>query len=83
MNTRNPGEPPGADRDHGGEIKVKKPRTLRAYVDGAQCAGCGLCADRCFQGAITLDGIAVIDRDICTGCGKCVDACPLGALSLR
>lgn len=69
--------------DHDQERKVKKPRTVKAHVDGSKCAGCGLCADRCVRSAITLDGIAIINRDICTGCGKCVDACPSGALSLR
>lgn len=62
---------------------MKKRGTTKAYVDAARCAGCGLCADRCFKGAITIDRIAVIDTAICTGCGKCVDVCPAGALELR
>ena len=79
----NPGVSPEPGGIHGEERKVKKPRTVKAQVDGSKCAGCGLCADRCVRGAITLDGVAIINRDICTGCGKCVDACPLGALSLQ
>lgn len=81
--TDNPGVSPKPDSIHGEERKVKKPRTVKAQVDGLKCAGCGLCADRCVRGAITLEGIAIINRDICTGCGKCVDACPIGALSLK
>lgn len=79
----NPGISPEAGGIHAEERKVKKPRTVKAQVDGSKCAGCGLCADRCVRGAISLDGIAIINRDICTGCGKCIDACPIGALSLR
>jgi len=73
----------GKSADRAGDYTMKKRGTTKAYVDGARCAGCGLCADRCFKGAITIDRIAVIDTAICTGCGKCVDVCPAGALELR
>jgi len=53
----------------------------RAAVDGPQCNGCGICAERCQVGSIEIDGTArVLDK--CIGCGLCVSACPAGAMSM-
>jgi ferredoxin len=50
------------------------------------CLACGLCADACQFGALTLDDeeqmLAVIDVEACMGCGVCVAHCPEGALQL-
>ena len=47
------------------------------------CVGCGICADLCQFGALSVnDGIAVVDTTACMGCGVCVSKCPEGALSL-
>jgi len=51
------------------------------YVDDSLCTGCGLCADACRQGAISLHGaVAAIDETRCTLCGRCTDVCPTGAI---
>lgn len=41
------------------------------------CEGCGKCAARCHQNAITIaDGRAEIDQEKCVFCGYCARACP-------
>jgi ferredoxin len=47
------------------------------------CVGCGVCADFCQFGALSMnDGLAVVDTTACMGCGVCVSKCAQGALSL-
>jgi Fe-S-cluster-containing hydrogenase component 2 len=54
-----------------------------AWVKVDRCAGCGVCADTCPSGAITMkDGKAYVEDRICTGCGDCVEMCPEGAITL-
>ena len=41
------------------------------------CEGCGRCAARCGQHAITIvDGRATIDPEKCVFCGYCARVCP-------
>ena len=54
-----------------------------SQVDPEQCLGCGLCADVCQFGAISVDdGVAAVDAALCMGCGVCVSRCQQEALSL-
>ena len=51
-----------------------------AVVDKDACIACGVCADRCQAGAVTINDYAVM-RD-CIGCGLCVSTCPTGAIKM-
>jgi electron transport complex protein RnfB len=51
-------------------------------VDEAACSACGVCAERCPFGAITVDGTARVDSIRCAGCGVCTVECPSDALTL-
>jgi Pyruvate/2-oxoacid:ferredoxin oxidoreductase delta subunit len=54
-----------------------------AQVDQDLCAACGVCAEFCPFGAISVDdGWAVVDIEVCMGCGVCVAKCAQEALSL-
>jgi ferredoxin len=57
--------------------------SAKASLMTDKCTACGICADACEQGAITVDDVARINGEKCTGCGSCVNMCPNGALFLR
>jgi len=51
---------------------------------GADCVGCGECAEACYVEALSVpNGRAIIDSERCKGCGRCVAACPTGVISLQ
>lgn len=57
---------------------------VRAVADEQRCSGCGLCAEICSYGAITMKNrIAVVNEMDCRGCGACAAICPSSAVSLR
>ncbi|MGQ9582855.1 MAG: phosphoadenosine phosphosulfate reductase domain-containing protein [Thermoplasmatota archaeon] len=52
-----------------------------AVLRAEECAGCGICAGRCGERALTIvEGRAVIDAGRCTSCGACLRGpCPVTA----
>ena len=62
------------------EILAKKERRL--LIEDF-CEGCGRCAERCAQGAITVsDGKARADMTKCVLCAYCSRVCPLFAIKV-
>ena len=49
-------------------------------IDEDKCDGCGICANKCFEGAIQIiDGKARLVSDLfCDGLGACIGDCPVG-----
>jgi ferredoxin len=52
---------------------------------GEDCLSCGMCVDRCFFDALTIDDEserAMVDSEKCIGCGVCTLTCPQETLKL-
>ncbi len=66
--------------------KLVAPSRFRALVNTDDCLGCQVCLDRCYFGAIVLEGEepkARINPEKCMGCGVCTVTCPTEAITMK
>ncbi|MFO7773592.1 MAG: CoB--CoM heterodisulfide reductase iron-sulfur subunit A family protein [Dehalococcoidia bacterium] len=65
-----------------------KAEAINAYVNEAECTGCGLCVLLCPFQAIELQPkgdrmVSHINEAVCKGCGTCCAACRSGAITMH
>ena len=60
---------------------LKPKAELQIFPD--RCIGCGVCFDRCPQGAhVAANGSRLFRRELCVACGTCVETCYAQSLVL-
>ena len=77
--------------------KMDQHSEVAPQINAKKCIACGMCAEQCAHGAITLierspdmprpndkvKKLARIDPLVCVGCAACVHACPQGAVGIN
>ncbi len=62
------------------------PSNFIPALESDMCSGCGICADSCLIGAITMydegdeNEVPAVNNEICIGCGVCASSCPNDSL---
>ena len=62
--------------------KLEMHAKVRPVFNHSKCKACGVCAENCPAGAITLKEYAVMDEEKCIGCATCIAVCPYGAVEI-
>lgn len=65
-------------------LNTISPSSYVARVKEDDCAGCGICEERCPVGAVKVSGgTAMVDFEACIGCGVCTPTCQEEAIRLE
>jgi len=64
----------------GGKLAMHSGVVPKILTD--KCKACGLCAEFCPAGAITIKDYSIIDARKCIGCGECLAVCPHEAVKI-
>ena len=71
------------DIDGGIASSYRRMAGVEVSVNIGKCIGCGICMERCFVRAITIqDGKCVLDDAKCRACGRCTEECPTEAIAI-
>jgi len=63
---------------------IKVFASARPEIDFKKCNGCGLCAEKCYFGAIEIiKGKPRVNPFLCEGCGACEVLCPQRAIKMK
>lgn len=65
-----------------GNFPYKKAMAGPNPTASKKCTGCGLCAKQCPVGAIPLNDLRKVNKDLCISCMRCVSICPNEARSI-
>ena len=61
--------------------KMAMHKAFELIVNDKKCIACGICAEKCPESAIEIDGVAKINLDKCIGCAACITNCTQGAVN--
>ena len=65
-----------------GNFPYKKPMAGPKPSADSSCLKCGVCADNCPVGAISMANLRKVDKNMCVSCMRCVSVCPNGSRSI-